>query len=196
MKTDENWEEHIKLFWEAMSKVFKPVEKDISCGSHIHVAPIGRRWTLDELKKIAFAVCIYETYVCAVLPSERRNNQHCERNSKIGTRMGNTLRQRTSASLRTIANEIKAKANANDLCAYMQASIDNRKVLWNFQNTLNRPGYTTSGTVEFRGGRHLRGKVRTLRWITFAIAFISMALGEVSYFPKSTRSNNFVESFE
>jgi hypothetical protein len=180
MKTDENWEEHIKLFWEAMTKVFKVV-KDTSCGSHIHVAPIGRRWTLEELKKIAFAVCIYETYVCAVLPSERRDNQHCERNSKVGTGMGNMLRQRSSASLRTIANNIKGKANANELCTYMQASIDNRKVLWNFQNTVSRPGYTTSGTIEFRGGRHLRGKVRTLRWITFAIAFISMALGEVHY---------------
>lgn len=94
--------------------------------------------------------------------------------------MGTSLRQRSSTSLRAIANEIKAKTNANELCSYMQASIDNRKVLWNFQNTVSRPGYTTSGTIEFRGGRHLRGKVRTLRWITFAIAFISMALGEVN----------------
>jgi hypothetical protein len=36
------------------------------------------------------------------------------------------------------------------------------------------------GTIEFRGGRHLTRKVRTLRRITFAIAFISMALGEVN----------------
>lgn len=180
MKTDENWEEQIKLFWEAMTKVFK-IQQDTSCGSHIHVAPIGRKWTLDELKKIAFAVCIYESYVCAVLPSERRDNPHCERNSKIGTLMGGSLRQRSSTALRTISNQIKFKSNANELCAYMQGSIDNRKVLWNFQNTVSRVGYSPSGTIEFRGGRHLRGKVRTLRWITFAIAFISMALGEVSH---------------
>ena len=131
MKTDENWEEHIKPFWEAMTKVFQ-AQKDMSCGSHIHVGPIGRKWTLDELKKIAFAVCIYESYVCNILPSERRDNQHCERNSKVGTAMGSSLRQRSSASLRMIAYQIKSKTNTNELCAYMQGSIDNRKVLWNF----------------------------------------------------------------
>jgi hypothetical protein len=187
MKTDENWEDQIKLFWEAMRKVFE-VHKDISCGSHIHIAPIETRWTLEELKKIAFAVCLYEEYVCAILPSERRDNLHCARNSGVGTTMGNSLRQRSSASLRTISNIIKSMMNANELCSYMQGSIDNRKVLWNFQNTVSRSGYVTSGTIEFRGGRHLRGRVRTLRWITFAVAFISMALGEVCESTKRLRS--------
>ena len=118
MKTDENWKEHIKLFREAMAKVFK-VQKDTSCGSHVYVAPIGRKWTLDELKKIAFAVCIYKSYVYNILPSERRENQHCERNSKVGTAMGSSLRRRSSAALKMMTYQIKSKANVNELCAYI-----------------------------------------------------------------------------
>lgn len=33
-----------------------------------------------------------------------------------------------------------------------------------------------SGTIEFRGGRHLRGPNRTFWWITFAVCFVSLAL--------------------
>ncbi|KAF1737825.1 hypothetical protein CRV24_003452 [Beauveria bassiana] len=41
-------------------------------------------------------------------------------------------------------------------------------VIWNFDNTLPNK----SGTIEFRGGRMLRGEIRTKRWITFAICFL------------------------
>jgi hypothetical protein len=178
---DENWEEHIKLFWEAMTTVFQ-VQKNISCGSHVHVAPVGRPYTLNEARKIAFAVCIYEPYVFSILPHERRNNPHCERNSKVAGRMGSLFRERSSVALRMIANDIKGKTNYTGLCYYMQNSAENadRKVLWNFQNLVasNRT-HKPSGTIEFRGGRHLRGAVRTLRWITFAVVFISMAVEEV-----------------
>lgn len=53
----------------------------------------------------------------------------------------------------------------------MQGS--NRLITWNFLNTVQgHEGNFKSGTVEFRGGRHLRGKIRTKRWIAFAVAFI------------------------
>ena len=35
------------------------------------------------------------------------------------------------------------------------------------------------GTIEFRGGRHVRTGEKTKRWIAFTVAFIEMALSQV-----------------
>lgn len=48
----------------------------------------------------------------------------------------------------------------------------NRYVLWNFDNVAQ----DKSGTIEFRGGRFLRGEVRTKRWMAFTVAFIHAML--------------------
>jgi hypothetical protein len=166
------------LFWKALDKVFTVIP-DISCGAHIHIAPIGGSYTLDELKKIAFAVCYYEALVYALLPAERHNNVHCQRNSKVALRLDHLLGSPSSSSLRKLAGDIKSKRSSLELCYYMQGDELNRKVLWNFRNTITGVIPPSSGTIEFRGGRHLRGPVRTLRWIAFAVVFVSMALDEV-----------------
>ena len=51
-----------------------------------------------------------------------------------------------------------------------------RKVLWNFKPAAN----DGTGTIEFRGGRHLRGPVRTKRWIAFAVSCVHFLLEMVS----------------
>ena len=184
LRSDEDWEKEIKLFWEAMDRIFT-VQKNTTCGSHVHVAPIGRPYTLEEVKRIAFACCIYEPYVVSLLPTDRRDHPYCKRNSNVATRMGMLYRQQTPTALKMIANDIKEKTNRRDVCKYMQNGLNHsdRAVLWNFQNLVNstRESHSPSGTIEFRGGRHLRGPKRTLRWITFAVVFISMAIHEVRF---------------
>lgn len=61
---------------------------------------------------------------------------------------------------------------------------DDRRTLWNFHNVTPKPDSgkpSTTGSVEFRGGRCLRGPVRTKRWIAFSVAFVTLAIEEVSY---------------
>ncbi|KAL2826205.1 putative amidoligase enzyme-domain-containing protein [Aspergillus cavernicola] len=174
LRSDGDWIKEIDLFWEAMRKVFK-VQADGHCGSHIHVAPIGARFKLEELKKVAFAVCYYEQCINGLLPTERRNNNYCKPNSQSVSHLRSLLAQPSSTSLRTVATELKAKSTTTEICNYMQAD---RYVCWNFANTVNQTPGTTSGTIEFRGGRHLRGRFRTKRWITFTVTFVLMALDE------------------
>ena len=170
MKALSAWEQDIQRFWEVVRHDFV-VQTNHSAGSHIHVAPVNRNFTLGELRTIAFAVIINESSVCQTLPQERRDSSYCARNSKVSRFIGNNS---SSAALKAIAIYVRNISTKADLCRYMQDG--DRKVLWNFQNTV---GSTPSGTVEFRGGRHLRGPVRTRRWITYVLAFIAMALKEV-----------------
>ncbi|ODA83270.1 hypothetical protein RJ55_01782 [Drechmeria coniospora] len=167
-------------FWEAMRVHFQP-QRDISCGGHVHVTPLSmrNRFSLRSLKKIAFATVVYEDFVSAILPTHRRENQYCKLNSQSpAAGLRQTLVQgKTTASLRQVAAEIRARPNEMELYFYMQG---NRYVMWNFQNIFPNPktGRCT-GTVEFRGGNQFLCTKGTLAWVAFVLAFITLALKEV-----------------
>jgi Putative amidoligase enzyme len=143
------------------------VQKDLSAGTHIHVslAPAGR-FSLEQLKHIAFTLIFNERIIHEILPQERRDSRFC----KINTTASPYLKNCTVIDLGFL---IIGQPNEEQLCQLMQGN--ERAVLWNFQNT--RP--QGSGTIEFRGGRHMRGPHRTLRWIAFAVSVIYMSLREV-----------------
>jgi hypothetical protein len=158
-----------------MSDVFKKRAKDFRCGSHVHVSPMNNLFTLAELKEIAFAIVTYEDHVCTILPLERRDHNFCKRNTQLSLVLQSHLKNgKSSQALKNVRAAIKRTRDAEELCELMQG--ETRHALWNFQNTTKG-----SGTIEFRGGCCLRGLVRTCRWITFVVAFISFALEQVSW---------------
>ena len=179
----EDFESQIKIFWDCMKLVFRVLPSRYA-GTHVHVGSSGRDFDLSDAKKVAFAACIYEPYVFSLLPEDRRHSVYCIRNSLQADRMGELLKQRTSIALKLISEDIKG-CDLGSLIIYMQgAQTDGkrRRVIWNFLNLIQSP---TSGrppihTIEFRGGRPVRGYARTLAWLSFAVTFIAMAIHEVS----------------
>jgi hypothetical protein len=147
------------------------------CGTHVHVSPGRSYFQLDELKAIAFAVIRYDDQVQQILPESRRDHPYCIRNTKHSSQ----LRNKSNGQIALLINSVGDKEG---LVKLMQGNKKkDRAVLWNFQNVARMPFNTTetvTNTVEFRGGRCLRGPVRTKRWITFAVAFIVLAIKEVS----------------
>lgn len=157
------WQDDIELFWQATRKMFR-VQRNESCGSHVHVAPTGRKYTLGELKYVAFAVVCYEANLMTMLPRVRQNHPYCQMNTRASAQLANGIR------IGSVRNDIRSLTTYQAVVQYMQG--DTRTCLWNFRNV------TGSGTVEFRGGRHLRGANRTYAWVTLAVAFIGLALEE------------------
>ncbi|KAH7308827.1 putative amidoligase enzyme-domain-containing protein [Rhexocercosporidium sp. MPI-PUGE-AT-0058] len=179
LEVKNNWEAEIDKVWEAVNDLFRVAQNSISCGSHIHVAPTARYFSLHELKQIAMATIIHEDCILKILHTTRRNHEYCRPNTSIeGTglwydfgqwkhRPGELQTRRVG--LRDCNQALMGIRSKGELVAYMQG--DDRRSLWNFRNVLS--GET--GTVEFRGGRHLRGPVRTKRWVTFAVLFVDFA---------------------
>jgi len=157
-----------------MRKVFK-VQQNFTCGSHVHVAPKGRSYTLPELKIIAFAIITHEHLLDAFLPKQRLDNRYCKKNSAVSARLkGFFVNGRSSVTFSAIATFLRARNEKAEVRELMQGvEQGDRYVIWNFAN-INK-----SGTIEFRGGRHLRGPNRSNWWITFAVSFISLALNQV-----------------
>ena len=76
-------------------------------------------------------------------------------------------------------DRIKSIAPQMSCGNFMQGSFESKKdryVLWNFDNILR----DRSGTVGFRGGRGLKGTMRTKSRIAFVMAFIHMCINQVS----------------
>lgn len=181
LNTTQDITEIFSDFWEAMKVHFDP-KRDISCGGHVHVTPMNltSRFSLKQLKRIAFATVLFEDFVDAILPQARRENKFCIKNSQSpGAGVSETMAWGKNAMvIQDVATRIKSLKNEVELYMYMQGS---RYVLWNFQNTIPNPktGRST-GTVEFRGGNQFLSTSGTLAWLAFVLGFVTLALKQVS----------------
>ncbi|OQO15258.1 hypothetical protein B0A48_00641 [Cryoendolithus antarcticus] len=160
-----NWEDEIDTFWTAYKKVFHMPEQSSNCGSHGHVSPSGRRWSLGQLRNIAVRIVYFEALIQAMLPATRGNNSYCQKNSTSSSRLGSYI----SGGQQGWRNFIAAVTGANreTLVTLMQSD---RKVLWTFTHIVDEG----IGSIEFRGGRGLRGEIRSKWWIAFAVSYIKL----------------------
>lgn len=167
----------LDLFWEAMNTVFK-VQRNFSCGSQVHVAPRGRQWRIRELKIITYAIITQEHLIEAFLTKERRGIQYCKNNSEVSGYMSDFFANGKSAFLFSQVSDSVRQITQNFQIHNLMHGDDSPGarpyVLWNFQNIM-----VGSGTIEFRGGRHLRGPNRSKWLVTFVVAYISLALKQV-----------------
>ena len=158
-----------------MKAVFHMPRRSSRCGSHVHVSPSGGSFDLRELKAIAFAVVWYDEVIQNCLHRSRRDCDYCISN----VTHSDTLQQKPFSEIASRINNLSNKASVVELIQGWDKT--DRKTLWNFHNVTSRPGSLrpATGSVEFRGGRCLRGPVRTKRWIAFTIAFVALAIEEV-----------------
>ena len=171
--------DEIVLFWKGFNEVFEQEKYNQSCGSHVHVKPQG--FDMEDLRKVAYAVVVYEKHVLDFLPKERRNHPYCRPNTEVSPRLKRIFsRGRSKASYNDLRNQIYNIDKPEELCTFMQGDQEgHRKVLWNFSNVSS----SGIGTVEFRGGPVLHDAVETIWWILFAIGFILLAIEEVCDLP-------------
>ena len=175
LQTNKKWEDEIDAFWSAMRAVFHAPRRASRCGSHVHVSPSRGHFNLRELQAIAFAVIWYDDEVQQILHRCRRDSEYCRRNRAHSRELWNK-------DMKATANLINNVSDESSLVRIIQGwDKDDRRTLWNFHNVTSKPGSgkSATGSMEFRGGRCLRGPVRTKRWIAFTIAFVILAIKEV-----------------
>ncbi|KAJ6128017.1 amidoligase enzyme-domain-containing protein [Penicillium samsonianum] len=183
LSTSQHWETEIDLFWTSWGRVFELPRRSAKCGSHIHVSPgPNKRFTLTELKKIACGIVFYANNLNDMLPAPRRNNAYCQKNWET-SRVGVWYENGSNNDVRLTMEQIWGVDDERELEDFMQ---DDRRVMWNFEHTV--PGNRCTGTVEFRGGRGLRGPNRTKWWIAFVVSFIQLCISS-KRFPKKSPSD-------
>lgn len=174
MKTKDEPSQTLAEFWEAINVGFT-VQKERSCGGHVHITPSNstKRFSITDLRAIAFATVVYEDCVYSILPQARKLSRYCKPNTQQDSHLRRICAGGPSTqAYRTVGNILNELATADDVYGFLQ---NTRYVLWNFQHVVSN----SSGTVEFRGGSQFRDTNGTLRWIAFVVAFINLALSEV-----------------
>ncbi|KAK3934719.1 putative amidoligase enzyme-domain-containing protein [Diplogelasinospora grovesii] len=173
LNTAYHWERDVDTFWNAWNRVFRMPNSSRLCGSHVHVSPSpSKRFTVAQLQSIAFGVIHYENEVMQLLPWHRQENDYCQPNSEHSVALQEMADGSPNQDLRPMEvwdkiRRMDSRQDIRDLMQHRTGSRKDRYVLWNFDNVLDGK----SGSVEFRGGRGLRGPVRTKRWIAFVVAF-------------------------
>ena len=138
---------------------------------------------MEELRQVAYVVATTEPWIAHILPPERVNNMYSQSNSSSASSASGFVEPWGEwgsdwashvPELSKIWRSIGTRRNQKQLCRYIQGS--NKYTMWNFLHTLEG----RKGTIEFRGGRHLRGPVITKRWIVFTVAFVALAIEKVT----------------
>ena len=186
-----SWYHELSAFFQAVTQVMF-LEYNESCGCHIHMSSWNGKFSLSQLKKIAYAVVVFEKHVFEILPESRRRNKYCKPNTTESSQLQAIFKNgRNRDSFEELADRLDDDVNSlADLKALMHdARSDSRYVLWNFNNIC------TTGTVEFRGGPQIRNESWTIAWAVFALAFIKLAISEVctrKITPKPVQCNPYV----
>lgn len=190
LSTNQHWEHEIDLFWTSWGRVFKLPRRSAKCGSHIHVSPgPNKRFTMTELKNIACGIVFYANNLNDLLPRPRRNNPYCQKNWETAS-IGMWYRNGSNHDVLQTMEKIWMLNNEQELKNFMQ---DDRRVLWNFEHVV--PVNNSTGTVEFRGGRGLRGPNRTKWWIAFVVSFIQLCISSKLFPYKSPHKRPSTDYF-
>jgi hypothetical protein len=186
-RRDGSWAPDIDEFWKAQRFMFRKTHESDECGTHVHVTPgrYNKRYTIDELRKIAVGILRYEDLIQALLPEPRRheNIRHgfARRNSSSSENLRQLYQNDANAPVpprdrRQALDDLRARVNWMDETAIEKWLGSNRFVVWNFCNTLTNG----SGTIEFRGAPGVRDAQSTKLWVAFAVSFIDMLLVETT----------------
>lgn len=139
------------------------VKTNKSCGTHIHLSPLGRSWTLEELKSIAIAINHFESAFEVLLPMTRRGSPYARSNRRY---MNSALENKGDSEC---IEAVLACQSVDDLATLM---CTDRYVAWNFVNL--KKDYT-KGTLEWRQPPGQNDAVGCLAWIELALNFVHSA---------------------
>jgi hypothetical protein len=87
------------------------------------------------------------TFTFIFVPYLYSDNQHCERKFKSRDHNGQLASTTIIGLFENDCKSDKSEDERERSVLLYAGNIDNRKVLWNFQNTVSRPGYTTSARL-------------------------------------------------
>lgn len=81
---DASWSQTIDKFWSVLLSHYR-LQRDSTCGFHIHISSMTRNWTLDQLRSMAKAIVFWEpaTARCAPLSRQDRFQDFCQSNIKL-----------------------------------------------------------------------------------------------------------------
>ncbi|KAF2637555.1 hypothetical protein P280DRAFT_482984 [Massarina eburnea CBS 473.64] len=170
VKADATWVATIDKFWSIMQRHFE-LRRDTSCGMHIHISPQQGKFDIDQLRRIAKAVVLWERDTARCAPPSRDDHAQdfCLSNVKGRVPVADDLW--THGPLRGIRHAFRHidHASRNEIVRYV---CPDKHRAWNFLPARE----TGHGSVEFRRPPGVVTAKKAKHWIAFTMAFVDMAM--------------------
>lgn len=141
------------------------------CGIHVHLSPVGRSFTADEVSKVARRWVNFEDTLDLLQPHSRRgsNNRYCGSNARV---FADNYREAS----RTMWRRLRHVSNIDQIA---QIASPTRYLKLNLQSLARH------GTIEFR---HCAGTIDAAKvdnWLRFCMAFTSVACQQTRLWRRS-----------
>ncbi|PSN68249.1 hypothetical protein BS50DRAFT_633861 [Corynespora cassiicola Philippines] len=145
--------------------------QDTSCGYHIHISPTTKSFSLDQLRRVAKAVVLFEPMTARCAPPSRQDNvmAFCKSNTGLDVLAGRQLWMNgLSRGLRG-AEKCIDFSTRNAAIYYV---CPDKYRAWNFLPAKDN-GH---GSIEFRRPPGVVNSKKAKHWIAFTMSFIDMAM--------------------
>ena len=188
---DDSWEKQINfLMGEFMDGKYKIIVNN-STSTHVHVGIKGSGFTLDQVKKLALCVILFEPAHLMNVPERLNGGHFVKSNWANNCRIGPVpWKEHQEPYTRRQAMEIILGCEQeNDLVELMNPNIYGEKVeknwAWNFRNLMSvdkakseglEEGDMPIGTAEFRQAPGSKTAKMVIGWIQYATGFADTAV--------------------
>ncbi|KAM0805111.1 putative amidoligase enzyme-domain-containing protein [Usnea florida] len=175
-----SWRQGLKSHFRLI-KSYAKIMSDITCGTHVHVSPGDREWTLEEVKNVSRSILYFEEAFEVLLPAERRGNRECRSNRSDNPKLKHLPDLETCFGLIRECTTIKALIhlmNAKDEYSWQfhestgESAGTERCYGFNFENLMEGK----IGTIEFRRPPCVTNYLDCVMWVEFGASFMQAAM--------------------
>lgn len=156
---DDDWEVAINyLFANLLGHCDVHLTK--GCATHVHVAPVGAKYTVSQVINIIKGAIYYEEPMMQIMHEDRKNNLWTKANANTIPGCLDSVNKVSEKGWNHIFDQFEGHkfvaTIVKDLCV-------DRNVSWNLMNL------TSSGTTEFRRPRGVDNPDGAKHWIAFGL---------------------------
>lgn len=189
LENSETWSTEVRKIFDALKKRGR-IDTNLSCGTHIHISPLSRKWKLLELQKLCCCILYFERAFEVLYPEARPQGNENTKEQRVATyrtearKYWRTWYVRANWTDNSRLNTM-AYSNCVDLIMnkktidglwYLMNPLDrgyiDRNYAWNFANL--REG--EKGTVEYRRPPGVKTDDLCLAWASLAFRFVKAAV--------------------
>ena len=148
---ESSWRQGLKSHFRLI-KSYAKIMSDITCGTHVHVSPGDREWTLEEVKNVSRSILYFEEAFEALLPQDRRGNRECRSNRSDNPKLNHL------PDLEACFESIRECTTTKELIHLMNAKDE---YSWNFHESTGESA-GTERCYGFNFENLMQGKIGTI----------------------------------
>ena len=166
MYTTEEWQSEVKAVFTILNQLFE-VKLSSACSLHVHVSPLGRVFTADDVKNLFRSALYYELPFFTILPPARKDNIWAK---SITNHLHIDLAEVAEQSWAPYFGLADRYNRKDEIFTYLLG--ETRSLTWNF----GQFGPMGCGTIEHRSPPPVKSAQEAIHWVAVTLGCVHNSL--------------------